>query len=370
VTASASRQDAASPEELHFIQIVFDRFRARGEWPLVDDLRHQLDLADDDLDVVGVGGGLDPALGLLQIGPQGRATLTIQGVALCSGSKNVLRDLLRTLAYAYRRYRRAGTAAQVTSAGLAEDLRMGPVRVRRTYELIHWLPGIGGGSGDGTEAWSREITADVTRFKRVQTVPELLSSVPRPRRYVAEQSATAWISVPTSIALSHPLQKLGERVRSETGRMIENVEKDPAVAITSARALVESVCKEALEGLGEPVSDRDDLAVLYRKTATALRVDPIQHHAVYRQALQGLVTAVDGLAVLRNRLGSAHGPGRSAPPPDVRHARLAAGAAMTVAVFIADALDSVRANMGSGQGEATEGPASFPLSSQAPAGPQ
>lgn len=45
----------------HLLQVVFDRFHAAGEWPSVDRLRHELDQADDELDVIGVGRGLDPA---------------------------------------------------------------------------------------------------------------------------------------------------------------------------------------------------------------------------------------------------------------------------------------------------------------------
>jgi hypothetical protein len=340
--ASSDRQDAPSPEEQRLLQVIFDRFQERGEWPLVDDLRYQLDQADDDLDVVAVGQGLDPALGLVYAAYQGRSSLTMHGVALCSGSGEALQDALRTIQYAYERYRAAGAAAELTSAGLAQDLGMDAEQLRRTYELIHWLPGLGGGSGDGSDAWSRQITADVTRFKRVETVAELLAVAPRPGRIhpVAPMPiASTWPVLPP--AHHDSLRQLGEQVSREVERINANVVEDPAVAITSARALVESVCKAALAELGEAVAEHDNLTTLYKKTALALNVDPTQHQAVYRQTLQGLVSTVEGLAVLRNRLGSAHGPGRSTAPPDQRHARLAAGAAMTVAVFLVEALESV-----------------------------
>jgi len=133
-----------------------------------------------------------------------------------------------------------------------------------------------------------------------------------------------------------------EDVNQEMERILVAVESDPADAITAARALVEAVCKAVLEELGEPVNEVDDLPSLYKKVAIALRVDPTQHDVVYRQTLQGLVSAVQGLAELRNRLGDAHGKGRGAVRPQARHARMAAGAAMTVAAFLVETLEARR----------------------------
>ena len=144
-------------------------------------------------------------------------------------------------------------------------------------------------------------------------------------------------------ALGTRLDAIGlENVNLEMERIGAAVDADPADAITAARALVETVCKAVLEELGIPVDDHDDLLTLYKKVAVALKVDPTQHEVVYRQTLQGLVSAVHGLAELRNRLGDAHGKGRAAARPQPRHARMAAGAAMTVATFLVETLEQRR----------------------------
>lgn len=137
-----------------------------------------------------------------------------------------------------------------------------------------------------------------------------------------------------------------EDVNQEMERILAGVESDPADAITAARALVETVCKAVLEELGEGVNDSDDLPTLYKKVAIALKVDPTQHEVVYRQTLQGLVSAVQGLAELRNKLGDAHGKSRAAVRPQPRHARMAAGAAMTVAAFLVETLEERRTARG------------------------
>jgi hypothetical protein len=143
---------------------------------------------------------------------------------------------------------------------------------------------------------------------------------------------------PVPIPFAVRLEDL-EDVNREVGRILESVDRDPADAITAARALVETACKNVLEELGEPIHERDDLPALYKKTALALKVDATQHEVIYRQILQGLTSSVQGLAELRNRLGDAHGPRRGGPRPQPRHARMAAGAAMTVATFLIETLE-------------------------------
>jgi len=134
-----------------------------------------------------------------------------------------------------------------------------------------------------------------------------------------------------------------EDVGREVDRILGSVEWDPADAITAARALVETACKTVLEELGIEIDERDDLPSLYKKTALSLKVDVTQYDIVYRQILQGLTGTVNGLAGLRNKLGDAHGPRPRAVRPQPRHARMAAGAAMTVATFLIETLEERRA---------------------------
>jgi hypothetical protein len=118
--------------------------------------------------------------------------------------------------------------------------------------------------------------------------------------------------------------------------------------------LVETVCKTVLEELGEGIIEREELPALYKRTALALRMDVTQHEAVYRQILQGLTSAVQGLAELRNKLGDAHGRGRVSQRASPRHARMAAGAAATVATFLIKTLGQRRAASPSGDGSPSD----------------
>ena len=174
---SSDTVDAATQ---HLLEVIFERFRETGEWPLLDVLRHALVRNDDDLDVEGVGRRLDPAYGHLELGYQTKATLTLHGVALCPGSNEVLEDCLRTVKFAYDRYVETGPNARFTSQDLIREFGMNAIRVNRTRELIAFVPGINGGGSD-SHGWHMLLTADIARFKRTASVQELLAQTPRSR---------------------------------------------------------------------------------------------------------------------------------------------------------------------------------------------
>ncbi len=124
-------------------------------------------------------------------------------------------------------------------------------------------------------------------------------------------------------------------VNQSWAKALERVSSDPAGAITSARALLESVCKHILDNIDCSYEKHSDLRKLYRTTARALTLSPEQQKEdIFRQVLGGCATVASGLAGMRNIFGDAHGAGPSHIEPEVRHARLAVNAACTVALFL------------------------------------
>jgi hypothetical protein len=110
---------------------------------------------------------------------------------------------------------------------------------------------------------------------------------------------------------------------------------NPEAAITSARTLLESICKHILDDLGKTYEDDLDLPKLYRLTAEQLNLAPSQHtEQVFRQILGGCQAVVEGLGSVRNRLSDSHGIGRKPARPSSRHAELAVNLAGTMATFL------------------------------------
>jgi hypothetical protein len=112
---------------------------------------------------------------------------------------------------------------------------------------------------------------------------------------------------------------------------------DPDGAITTARTLLETVCKRILDEAGETYSDKDDMPVLYRAVAIRLQIAPSQHtEDAFKRILGGATSVVEGLGSLRNKIGDAHGRGGKPVRPTARHAHLAVNLAGAMATFLVD----------------------------------
>jgi len=110
---------------------------------------------------------------------------------------------------------------------------------------------------------------------------------------------------------------------------------NPEAAITSARNLLESVCKHILDDSQIPYEESFDLPKLYRLTAEQLALAPSQYtEQIFKQILGGCQTVVEGLGSIRNKLGDAHGKGRKPVRAAPRHAELAVNLAGSMAKFL------------------------------------
>jgi len=132
------------------------------------------------------------------------------------------------------------------------------------------------------------------------------------------------------------LRKLSpEAVQSVWERALERRKSDPEGAITSARALIETVCKHILDDCKISYDDSGDLPKLYRLASEALKIAPSQHtEKVFKQILGGCAAVVEGLGSLRNRLGDPHGKGSLPVKPAPRHAQLAVNLAGSMTSFL------------------------------------
>lgn len=112
-------------------------------------------------------------------------------------------------------------------------------------------------------------------------------------------------------------------------------DNDADGAITAARTLLETICKHILDEEGIPYDGNEDIPKLYRMVAQHLKLSPSQHEEqVFKQILGGCQSVVEGLGSLRNRLGDAHGKGKTHMRPAPRHAQLAVNLAGTMGMFL------------------------------------
>lgn len=149
-----------------------------------------------------------------------------------------------------------------------------------------------------------------------------------------EQKNTAPVdSVATEVLKSFD----ADGVHAAWNKALERRHTDPDGAITAARTLLETVCKHILDKTGGAYAEKDDLPALYRAAASTLNLAPSQHsEEALKRILGGATSVVEGLGSLRNKIGDAHGKGKSAVRPTARHAQLAVNLAGAMATFLVE----------------------------------
>lgn len=137
-------------------------------------------------------------------------------------------------------------------------------------------------------------------------------------------------TAPRSFAVTH-VEDLA--LIDDRGRRLHLLANDmPEEAIGGAKELVESVCRTVLRLIGEPAPGKTvDLVEIAKSTLKALELvppgidDARKSAAVVRRCLQQLGAVVASVDELRSVSGLS-----------LRHARLAVGAAVTFAGFVAE----------------------------------
>ena len=137
---------------------------------------------------------------------------------------------------------------------------------------------------------------------------------------------------------------LAEQIR----RMQDSVEADPSLAIGTAKELIETCCKTILAERGQEISGTPDIPTLTKATFKQLNLVPegIPNSArgaeVIKRILSNLSTVGHGLAELRGLYGTGHGQHGSTSGLTARHAKLAVGAASTLAVFLFETHEEIK----------------------------
>jgi hypothetical protein len=134
-------------------------------------------------------------------------------------------------------------------------------------------------------------------------------------------------------------------IREQLDRIQRAIADDPALAVGSAKELIESTAKVVLAERGLPASDKADLPELVRQAQQALGLHPASaapgpdSTEAVKRILGGVSAIAAGLAELRNRgYGTGHGPAGARVGLRARHAHLAVNAAFTWCQLMLDTL--------------------------------
>ena len=131
-------------------------------------------------------------------------------------------------------------------------------------------------------------------------------------------------------------------VAQQITRMDAAVINDPGLAIGTAKELVETCCKTILTERRIAFAKNADLPELVKLTSKELELTPgdipdqAKASETIKRLLSNLATITQGVAELRNHYGTGHGKVATSKGLQPRHAKLAVGAASTLAVFLAE----------------------------------
>jgi hypothetical protein len=131
-------------------------------------------------------------------------------------------------------------------------------------------------------------------------------------------------------------------IAQQITRMETAVTSDPSLAIGTAKELVETCCKTILSEREVEFSKNADIPELIKLTVKELELTPddIPDKAkaadTIKRLLSNLATITQGIVELRNQYGTGHGKVAGTKGLGSRHAKLAVGAASTLAVFLAE----------------------------------
>lgn len=129
-------------------------------------------------------------------------------------------------------------------------------------------------------------------------------------------------------------------LRQQIDRIQTSIEEDPDLAIGTAKELIETVCKTILADYGLSIELNWDVPRLVKEVRGTLKLVPedIPESArgaeTIKRILANLGQIAQGLSELRNLYGTGHGKDGQFKGLNSRHARLAAGCATTLAVFL------------------------------------
>lgn len=128
----------------------------------------------------------------------------------------------------------------------------------------------------------------------------------------------------------------------EIERLENSVDRDPALAIGTAKELVESCCKSILTKRNVIFTKSEDLGELTKKVTKELQLvpegitDETKGAENIRLILRNLTQLTNNLAQLRGLYGSGHGRDGQHRGLQPRHARLAVASAVAFIEFVAD----------------------------------
>ena len=168
-----------------------------------------------------------------------------------------------------------------------------------------------------------DIVESETMFGNMAYSPhKLVQDVAKP---LDELKATDWLDE--------------DNVQNQIDRMQKNIHQDPALAIGTAKELVESISKTILIKLDCEIENNEDLQKLIRQIIEKigpLKMTENKTDDTIKKTVGALTTLVYCISELRNREGTGHGKAANSSMTETAYVKLAVNSASTLGLFLVD----------------------------------
>jgi hypothetical protein len=129
-------------------------------------------------------------------------------------------------------------------------------------------------------------------------------------------------------------------LHSQINRINNSIGSDPELAVGTSKELVETTCKTILQMRSVSYNENSSITELVKTVRKELQLLPedipesSKGADAIKKLLSGLGTITQGLSEIRNLYGTGHGKDGRTRGINSRHAKLAVGAATTLALFL------------------------------------
>jgi len=165
--------DAWAAEHRDLLECCFERFREAGEWPTLEQLQHDYEVAGREEDVSRLAFAMPRPLGFVE---QQRLVLLVRALSHVPDAASLLEDWSAVLKLAYAKWR-DDPSAQLTRADALQVLDGDPRRTRFAALLFfreRWPFGSGRGGID--DEWSQEIISTVRDVRAARSPADIIEA--------------------------------------------------------------------------------------------------------------------------------------------------------------------------------------------------
>jgi hypothetical protein len=168
------------PAVTRCLELVYRPFTTTGDWPVAIDIQRKLDREGETFDFLAALETLPQELGWRVRDMDGRAQLTLRGIARCPNSGDDIAAFLAAVRACYQRYISDATQFKVKSSELGELFGLDSLMLYKVQQMLRLEAGIWTSLGGNSQAWELEIDADrIRHFRNIESISDYLAAKDR-----------------------------------------------------------------------------------------------------------------------------------------------------------------------------------------------